>query len=67
MNYKIHVELGYWDAKSYTNNCSQDTLVIITREPIDIKYVKNLVYQKYGDKHDTLDIVIERIEDNIKL
>lgn len=66
MNYRIHIETGYWDAKNHTNNLTQHTLVLIASEPIDIKYVKNLVHQKYGDKYDTLDIVIERIEDNFK-
>jgi hypothetical protein len=63
MNYKIQVELGFWDEGTDTANCSQETFYISCKDSIDFKYIKRLVYQKCGDYHDTLDIIVERMVD----
>ena len=62
--YRVEVEADF--TIDGVANCSQQTFYLGSTTEIDFAYITRLVYNNYGERHDQIDIFVEKMKDNMK-
>ena len=62
--YRVEVEIDF--TINGITNCSQQTFYLANSEEVDFRYITRHVYNHYGERHDQIDIFVEKMSDNVK-